>query len=76
MGENRNPLLFTDIRLFHADPSQDAYVRRYLVLSDNDVSDRRLMGCIQYWFSGRSVYYSTLPFIADAHIIGPVPPPA
>jgi hypothetical protein len=75
-GESQTPLVFTDIGLFHTDPSQVAYVRRYLTLSDNNMSDQRLMERIQYWFSGRSVYYAILPFIADAQIIAPVPPPA
>jgi hypothetical protein len=76
MGGSQEPLFFTDIGLFHADQSQVAYVRHYLTLSDNDVSDRRLMERIQYWFFGRSVYYAILPFIADAQILVPVPPPA
>lgn len=76
MGESQKTLFFTDIGLFHADQSQIAYVRHYLTLSDNDVSDQRLMERIQYWFSGRSVDYAILPFIADAQIIAPVPPPA
>jgi hypothetical protein len=72
IGKGQNPLVFTDIGLFHADPCQDAYLRRYLVFSDNDVSDRRLMERIQYWFYGRSAYSSILPLLADAQIIGSV----
>jgi hypothetical protein len=74
MGERQKPIVFTDVGLFHADPSQDAYIRRYLAFSDNHVSDRRLMERIQYWFSGRSVHYSILLFIADAQVIDPVLP--
>jgi len=74
MGERQKPIVFTDVGLFHTAPPQDAYVRRYLVFSDNDVSNRRLMERIQYWFSGRSVHYSILSFITDAQIIDPVLP--
>jgi hypothetical protein len=39
----------------HEGPYQEAYIRRYLTLSENDVSDQRLLERILYWFSGRWV---------------------
>ena len=76
MGESQTPIVFTDLTLFHTHLLQDAYVRRYLVFSDDDVSDQRLRERIQYWFSGRYAHYSILSFIADAQIIDPVLLPA
>jgi len=54
----RQPLVFTNIGRFgtHFSP-QTKYIRRYLTLSDNNVSDQRLLERILYWFSGRYVYY-------------------
>ena len=44
----------TDVGRFDGS-SHEAYIRRYLSLSDN-ISDRRLLERIRYWFSGRYVY--------------------
>ena len=55
------PRVFTNIgRFTRDDPSQVVYIRRYLTLSDNDISDQRLLERIVYWFSGRSVNYLML----------------
>jgi hypothetical protein len=52
----RQPLVFTDTGRFRPhDPSQEAYIRQYLTLSDNVISDRRLLERMSYWFSGRYV---------------------
>lgn len=54
----RQPLVFTNIGWFGTHvPSQVEYIRRYLTLSESNVSDRRLLERILYWFSGRYVYY-------------------
>ena len=51
------PRVFTNIGRFTRDnSSQVAYIRRYLTLSDNDISDQRLLERMVYWFSGRHVY--------------------
>lgn len=66
MGPGFKLYLFSDTPRFHANLSQDAYLRRYLILSDDDVSDRRLRERIHYWLSGRFVssiirsYHSSL----------------
>ena len=60
-GRLRRPRVITDIgRFTRDDPSQVAYIRRYLTLSENDVSDRRLLERMTFWFSGRYVYSSRL----------------
>ena len=52
---------FSNVGCFtREDPSQEAYIRRYLTLSDNDISDRRLLERMKFWFSGRYVYYLAL----------------
>ena len=54
----RRETVFTDVGRFD-NSSQEAYIRRYLTLSDND-SDRRLLERMIYWFSGRYVYRRSL----------------
>ena len=49
----RREMVFTDVGRFD-NFSQEAYIRRYLTLSDKD-SDRRLLERLIYWFSGRYV---------------------
>jgi len=44
----------TDVGRFNG-PSHEVYIRRYLSLSNN-ISDRRLLERMLYWFSGRYVY--------------------
>lgn len=44
----------TDVGRFDG-PSHEVYIRRYLSLSNN-ISDRRLLARMLYWFSGRYVY--------------------
>jgi len=57
----KRPLVITDIgRFTRDDPSQVAYIRQYLALSYDDISDRRLLERMVYWFSGRYVYRLTL----------------
>jgi hypothetical protein len=55
LSEKRvEPRVFTDFGYFTKDkPSQIAYIRRYLTLSDNNISDQRLLERMTYWFSGR-----------------------
>ena len=54
----RQPLVFSNTGRFRPhDPSQEIYIRRYLTLSDDDISDRRLLERMLYWFSGRYVYH-------------------
>ena len=50
----RQPLVFTNTRTH--DPSHELYIRQYLALSGKDISDRRLLEHMPYWFSGRHVY--------------------
>ncbi|KAF8350099.1 hypothetical protein F5887DRAFT_1059292 [Amanita rubescens] len=46
--------VFSNVGCFtREDPSQEAYIRRYLTLSDNDISDKRLLERMKFWFSGR-----------------------
>ena len=55
-GRLEEPVVFSDVGAFsQTGSSQDAYIRQYLTLSDN-LSDRRLMERIQYWFRGRFVH--------------------
>ena len=43
--------VFSNIGCFtREDPSQEAYIRRYLTLSDNDISDKRLLERMKFWF--------------------------
>ena len=51
------------------DPSQEAYIRRYLTLSDNDISDKRLLERMKFWFSGRYVYYLLLQAFFSSIIV-------
>ncbi|KAF8340069.1 hypothetical protein F5887DRAFT_919598 [Amanita rubescens] len=45
--------VFSNVGCFtREDPSQEAYIRRYLTLSDNDISDKRLLERMKFWFSG------------------------
>lgn len=53
--------VFSNVGCFtREDTSQEAYIRRYLTLSDNDISDKRLLERMKFWFSGRYVYYLAL----------------
>ena len=53
--------VFSNVGCFtREDPSQEAYIRRYLTLSDNDISHKRLLERMKFWFSGRYVYYLVL----------------
>ena len=53
--------VFSNVGCFtRGDPSQEAYIRRYLSLSDNDISDKLLLERMKFWFSGRYVYYLVL----------------
>ena len=53
--------VFSNVGCFaREDPSQEAYIRRYLTLSDDDISDKRLLERMKFWFSGRYVYYLAL----------------
>ncbi|KAM6495491.1 hypothetical protein JOM56_008197 [Amanita muscaria] len=46
--------VFSNVGYFtREDPSQEAYIRRYLTLSENDISDKRLLERMKFWFSGR-----------------------
>ena len=54
----RREMVFTNVGRFD-NSSQEAYIRRYLTLSDND-SDRRLLERMIYWCSGRYVYRRSL----------------
>jgi hypothetical protein len=46
------PIVFTDIGQ-SMNLSREAYIRRYLTLSENDASDQHLLERTLYWFSGR-----------------------
>ena len=60
-GESQKFNVFTGTELFlQAEPSQEAYVRRYLNFSDSNVSDQRFMELTLHWFSGRCVYCAGL----------------
>jgi hypothetical protein len=53
--------IFTDVGRFTGDDSsQETYINRYLNLSKDNISDRRLLERMKYWFCGRYVYYSGL----------------
>ena len=53
--------VFSNVGCFAGgDPPQEAYIRRYLTLSDDDISDKRLLEHMKLWFSGRYVYYLAL----------------
>ena len=53
--------VFSNVGCFARDDlSQEAYIRRYLTLSDNDISDMRLLERMKFWFSGRYVYHLAL----------------
>jgi hypothetical protein len=58
MDASYRPKIFTDTGVFMEGASQENYVRRYLNLSDENVSDRRLLGRIRHWFVGRCVFRS------------------
>ena len=60
LGETQE--VFTNVGRFSGEDSsqQEAYIRRYLTLSSNDISDKRLLERMKYWFSGRYVYYLAL----------------
>ncbi len=66
----KEPLVFTDVgRFTRDDSSQEAYIRRYLTLSDDNISDRRLLERMMYWFSGRYAYYLALQDFFSSLII-------
>ncbi|KAF8338350.1 hypothetical protein F5887DRAFT_1137571 [Amanita rubescens] len=51
---NEGQGVFTDVGRFTSeDSSQEVYISRYLNLSKDNVSDRRLLERMKYWFSGR-----------------------
>ncbi len=55
---NESQGVFTNVGRFTSeDSSQEVYISRYLNLSKDNVSDRRLLERMKYWFSGRYVYY-------------------
>jgi hypothetical protein len=58
MNPNRQSKIFTDTGDFTNPESQEAYVRLYLKLSDDNISDRLLLERIKNWFVGRCVYCS------------------
>ncbi|KAF8340839.1 hypothetical protein F5887DRAFT_919439 [Amanita rubescens] len=46
--------IFTDVGCFtRDDSSQETYINRYLNLSKDNISDRRLLERMKYWFCGR-----------------------
>ena len=50
--------IFTDVGCFtRDDSSHETYINRYLNLSKDNISDRRLLERMKYWFFGRYVYY-------------------
>ena len=51
----KRTLVVTNVGRFD-DSSQEVNIRRYLTLSNNNISDRRLLLRMKYWFSGRYVY--------------------
>jgi hypothetical protein len=64
------PRVFTDIGRFTRDnSSQVVYIRWYLTLSDDDISDQRLLECVVYWFSCRYVYRLTLQYSFSSSIL-------
>jgi len=66
----KEPLVFTDVgRFTRDDSSQEAYIRRYLTLFDDNISDRRLLERMMYWFSGRYAYYLALQDFFSSLII-------
>jgi hypothetical protein len=56
-------------RFTRDDSSQEDYIRRYLTLSDDNISDQRLLARMRYWFSGRYVYYLALQDFFSSLII-------
>ena len=60
-NEREEPLVFTNVgRFTRDDSSQEIYIARYLNLSKDNISDRRLLERMKYWFSGRYVYHLAL----------------
>jgi hypothetical protein len=45
-GESQKFNVFTNTLFLQAEPSQEAYVRRYLNFSDSNISDQRFMELI------------------------------
>jgi hypothetical protein len=61
MDEVGQTRVFTNIgRFTRDDSSQKDYIHRYLTLSNDVISDQRLLERMIYWFSGRYVYYLAL----------------
>ena len=61
VDQRMHPRVFTDIGRFTRDnSSQEVYIRRYLTLADDNISDQRLLERMAYWFSGRYVHYLML----------------
>jgi hypothetical protein len=62
----RRAEVFVDTGLFrNTEHVQEEYVRRYLKLSENNVSDKRLLERILHWFSGRCVVVQDCLIYAD-----------
>jgi len=62
----RRAEVFVDTGLFrNTEHFQEEYVRRYLQLSENKVSDKRLLERILHWFSGRCVVVQDCLIYAD-----------
>jgi hypothetical protein len=55
MVSSREIIVFTGTGVFSDQSQQEAYIRRYLPLSE-DVSDRRLLERMKRWFIGRCVH--------------------
>jgi hypothetical protein len=63
---DRSGEVFVDTGLFRNTESfQEKYVRRYLKLSENNVSEKRLLERILHWFSGRCVVVQDCLIYAD-----------
>jgi hypothetical protein len=66
------PRVFTDIGRFMRDDSfQVVYIRRYLTLLDDNISDQRLLERMMYWFSGRYVYPLMLQYSFSSVVQSP-----
>jgi hypothetical protein len=60
-GRPRGIKFFSDTgRFLRDEPSQRDYVLRYLSLSEDNISDARLLERILYWFLGRCVFVQDL----------------
>jgi hypothetical protein len=55
MTSSRGTIVFTGAGVFSDKSEQEAYIKRYLTLSEDVVSDRRLLERMKRWFIGRCV---------------------